>query len=146
MRWRTLIVVVAAALVFLLGAPPSAEAQSSAGVVWTQLQYAYTAADVTGFTLKNYVIGRLDPSESDTWTFPLRAGKEYVIVGACDEDCTDVDMTVMQGSAMVASDELNDDLPMVGFTAAKGENHEIVVKMYNCDAAYCYFGFGLFEN
>ncbi len=146
MRVRTLVVVAVSATVFLLSAPPSARAQSSAGVVWTQLQYAYTAADVTGFTLKNYVIGRLYPSESDTWTFPLRAGREYVIVAACDEDCSDVDMTVMQGSTTVASDELNDDLALVGFTAAEGGNHEIVVKMYNCDAAYCYFGFGLFEN
>jgi len=146
MRLRTLVVVAGSAMVFLAIAPSSARAQSSAEVVWMQLQNAYDAADLTGYTLKNYVIGRLDPSESDTWTFPLNAGTEYVIVGACDEDCTDVDVTVMQGSNTVASDELDDDLPVVGFTAGKGGNHEIVVKMYECDASYCYFGFGLFEN
>jgi len=146
MRLRTLVVIVASATVFLFSAPPTAEAQSSAQVVWSQLQDAYEAADLSGYTLQNYVIGRLDPNESDTWTFPLRAGTEYVIVGACDEDCTDVDVTVTQDSDTVASDALDDDLPVVGFVAGKGGNHEIVVKMYSCDAAYCYFGFGLFEN
>jgi len=100
MRLRTLVVVAGSAMVFLAIAPSSARAQSSAEVVWMQLQNAYDAADLTGYTLKNYVIGRLDPSESDTWTFPLNAGTEYVIVGACDEDCTDVDVTVMQGSKL----------------------------------------------
>ncbi|MFQ5529939.1 MAG: hypothetical protein ACE5FP_06260 [Gemmatimonadota bacterium] len=146
MRLRTLVVVVAVALMFALSSPPPVQAQSSANVVWTQMQSAYTAANLNGYTLRNYVIGRLDPSASDTWTFPLRAGKEYVIVGACDEDCTDVDVTVTQGSAQVASDVTTDDHPVVGFTAGKGGVHEIVIKMYSCDASFCYFGFGLFEN
>ena len=146
MRLRTLVVIAASAMVFLASTPSSAQAQSSAEVVWQQLQNAYNAADLTGYTLKNYVIGRLDPNESDTWTFPLSAGTEYVVVGACDEDCTDVDVSVTQDSNTVATDELGDDLPVVGFVAGKGGNHEIVVKMYNCDAVYCYFGFGLFEN
>ena len=146
MRLRTLVVVAVSAMVFLLSAPPSAQAQSSANVVWSQLQNAYDASDMTGFALQNYVIGRLNPNDSDTWTFELTAGKTYVIAGACDEDCSDMDLTVMQGSSEVASDVLTDDRPVVGFTAAKGGFHEIVIKMYNCDAAYCYFGFGLFEN
>lgn len=132
----------------LLGATASrTEAQSYAQQVWAQLQAAYDAANDDEFVLHNYIIGSLNGSGTDTWTFNLSKGTQYLVIGACDTDCSDIDMTVKSsGGDVVGSDTADDDVPIVRFTATSDDRFTIETKMYTCTENPCYYGFGIFRK
>ncbi len=136
-----------AAGLFLSASASHAEAQSYAQTVWSQLQGAYQHVNQNDYKLKNYIVGRLDASESDRWSFYLTAGKSYMVIGACDEDCSDIDMTVEDESGnVVAEDYAVDDVPVLRFTPSSSGRFTVDTSMYDCGASYCYFGFGIFEQ
>jgi hypothetical protein len=132
----------AAALVI----PGESNAQSYANTVWTQLQSAYDLAVRDGdYYLQNYIIGHSQESGSDSWTFPLSGGTEYMIIAACDEDCSDVDIAVYDSDGdTVASDVSADDVPVVRVTPNRDGQYSIEIKMYECSNEPCYWGFGVF--
>jgi hypothetical protein len=137
-------------LAFLLGTSAvsnTVTAQSYAVTVWNQLQATYDLlADSQEYQLVNYIVGKLGDSESDSWSFPLVAGREYFLMAACDEDCSDVDLDVSTGGNSIASDTATDDIPVLTFVARESGLHVINVKMYECSSEPCFWGLGLFEK
>lgn len=133
------------AVVGLAAAP--AEAQTYAETVWRQLQTAHEAAVAENYQLKNYIIGSLNNGNTDTWSFDLSTGRNYVIIGACDEDCSDLDITVKSATgSVVANDTATDDHPVVNFQPPRNGRYTVEIKMYSCSQNPCYFGFGLFRQ
>jgi hypothetical protein len=138
--------VVAVALLCVV--PASLSAQSYARQVWTQLQTAYDAvSDGSSFSLNNYVIGKLADGATDTWTFPLQRGKEYLILGVCDNDCADVDIVVkgLNGNVVVKDEDV-DDNPVTRFRVTTSGRFTVEIGMADCKDDPCFFGFGLFEK
>lgn len=135
-------------LSLLISVPASLNAQTYARQVWNQLQAVYDEiSDGSSFTLNNYIIGKLADGAKDTWTFPLTRGREYLIIGVCDNDCSDVDLTVKDGSgSVVVKDEGIDDTPVTRFRVTGSGRFTVEVTMADCDDAPCFFGFGLFEK
>jgi hypothetical protein len=89
----------------------------------------------------------MNQGATDRWTFRFDQGSEYGITGACDEDCSDLDIVVEDANGNVmASDEADDDFPVVFFTPRSGGNYTVNVKMYSCSQQPCYFGFGVFNR
>jgi hypothetical protein len=124
---------IAAAL--LVTSATQGEAQSYAQQVWSQLQKAHDA------------VGHLGEGNTDTWSFPMRANTEYIITGACDTDCSDLDITIKDASGkVVEKDTTTDDVPVVRFTPGSNAKYTVEVKMYSCSSAPCYFGFGVFQK
>jgi len=137
--------IVALALLVTSAAP--GEAQSYAQQVWNQLQKAHEAVGASDFTLQNYIIGHLGEGSTDTWSFPMRANTEYIIIGACDTDCSDLDITIKDANGkVVEKDTTTDDVPVVRFTPGSNAKFTVEVKMYSCSSAPCYFGFGVFPK
>jgi hypothetical protein len=126
----------------------SLHAQSYAVQVWNQLQRAYSdISDSSSFVLNNYIIGKLADGATDTWTFPLERGKEYLIIGVCDNDCADVDLAVKDDSGgLVVRDEEVDDTPVTRFRVISSGRFTVEVGMADCRDEPCFFGFGLFEK
>jgi hypothetical protein len=136
---------IAAAL--LVTSATQGEAQSYAQQVWSQLQKAHDAVGASDFVLQNYIIGHLGEGNTDTWSFPMRANTEYIITGACDTDCSDLDITIKDASGkVVEKDTTTDDVPVVRFTPGSNAKYTVEVKMYSCSSAPCYFGFGVFQK
>lgn len=134
-------------LALLFGGAESASAQSYAQQVWNQLQQVYDLAAGSDYTLRNYIIGHLADDGEDSWTFPLEGGSDYLITGACDNDCSDLDIVVRdEKGAAVAEDQTTDDVPVVRFDTRGSGRYTVEVKMYACSASPCYFGFGVFER
>ena len=132
----------AAALTIL---PGQATAQDAAGTVWTQLEAVYGWADDQGYSTRNYVIGKLDEDEKDTWTMTLYGGNDYLIIGACDGDCGDLDISVLdENDNVVARDTETDDVPVIELDLKEGGRYQFRVTMYECSVEPCYFGFGVF--
>jgi len=77
---------------------------------------------------------------SSRFTFNARAGVAYTVVGLCDANCTDVDLEVFSGSTSVGSDFLDDDVPIVMFTAERAGSYTVEITMATCSARNCRAG------
>jgi hypothetical protein len=89
--------------------------------------------------------GALDDGESEAVELSLDIGTEYQIVGACDEDCTDLDFVLYDGSGReVDSDLLEDDVPVVAVTVTRSGAFRLRVAMAACSEEPCRYGIGVF--
>jgi hypothetical protein len=78
--------------------------------------------------------------------FVLYSGFMYVFVGACDVDCSDVDLILRDASgAVVASDTATDDVPVITFEPRAG-TYTITVRMAACSAEPCRYGVAAFAR
>ena len=74
-------------------------------------------------------------------TYQLTAGRHYVFVGACDQDCTDVDMEILDGRGrQVANDTAADDRPVVGVTPPADGQYTVRIWLASCSREPCYVG------
>jgi hypothetical protein len=108
-------------------------------------QQGFTRSDViSNGTLR----GSLDDSESETSVVTLRAGVEYVLVGVCDEDCSDLDIVLYRSgnSDAVARDLLRDDAPIVRHTPEYTAEYRVYVSMADCDVDPCGYAVRVYER
>ena len=128
----------------------SATAQTYVNQVYTQLQATYQSIRQlgTGLQLEKMVVNKVRDDTSDGWTFYFSSSKTYYIVGACDNDCSDIDLYVKRDgtSYNVAKDEDDDDKPVVSFKPSISGKYQITMKMYNCTSTYCYQGFSIYSK
>jgi hypothetical protein len=77
----------------------------------------------------------------------LDLGVEYWIVGACDLDCSDLDLTLndLQGNELFA-DLLDDATPILTFTAPASGEHILRVSMVECSVEPCSFGYKVYRR
>ena len=141
--WKSALFCLGLSLGFLT---PSSVAQST-DQVWSQLSNQSTRAANEGFARFNYIIGYLDHDSEpvDNWPVYLSAGSSYRIVGVCDNDCTDVDLSLEDSKrTVVASDVLNDDLPIISFTPGTSATYWIRPTMAVCNTNPCGYGIAVF--
>jgi hypothetical protein len=135
------------ALALLVSSAQQGHAQSYAQQVWAQLQKMHEVVGASDYTLQNYVVGHLGESNTDSWTFTFKANTDYIITGACDNDCSDLDLTVKDGNGrVVEKDTTTDDVPVLRFRGGSNARYTVEVRMYACSSAPCYFGFGVFQK
>ena len=69
----------------------------------------------------------------------LRRGQTYVILGACDQDCTDVDLFLEDGSgAQLGEDTATDDYPIITVTPGRDGPFTARIALVNCSVEPCY--------
>jgi hypothetical protein len=74
-----------------------------------------------------------------TWRYSSR-GRQIVLAGVCDLDCSDLDLTVRDPRGrVVARDASVSDRPTVDFTVDRPGLYEVTVRMYSCDREPCFF-------
>ena len=75
----------------------------------------------------------------------FRSGRSYIILGVCDNDCSDVDLRLYgpDGSTVI-QDLATDDHPTLSFTAPSTGNYRLEVIMATCRQSPCYYGVQLF--
>ena len=94
------------AVVALATLPAAATAQSHANLVWDQLKRGYESNQAQGFSARNYIMGRMNDDATDTWSFTLTAGMTYKFWGACDGDCSDLDIELQDENGTVLESEI----------------------------------------
>lgn len=84
----------------------------------------------------------LEPGTDHRWTLPLTANTAYTFIGACDGDCTNVDIELisMTTGGVVASDMLPDDYPVVQFTPPADGQYMVRTLLQTCAIAPCFVG------
>ena len=113
----------------------------------------YLAGEVEPYVLNSWelVDSTVDTDLADNafYTFwaGLEAGSEYIFVGACDNDCSDIDMVVFDtNNQHVVSDFTGDDSPNLRMTAKQSGNHGVVISMANCKAEPCSIGLAILRR
>ena len=121
----------------LLAAPASADEWSE------QVQGLLEAAAKTyiekGYHYGGYFHeGSLDDGESERLTIRIGAGMESQLIGACDTDCSDLDLTLYDSSGKEVDSDLQlDDFPIVAALPSRDAVYTILVSMADCNAEPC---------
>src|SRR3954469_17358209 len=113
MRARVLTAGMALA-VAALAAPGAAQDQSTQ-LVDSLLTQARTMADARGLKPTGGVFkGGLNQGGDGSVSVDLQAGRTYTVIGVCDTNCSDFNLTLFDpAGATVVSDVLKDDTPVL---------------------------------
>ncbi len=117
-------------------------------VVRQQLEQVGQATERNGYTMATDIYqGRLDDDASTNLTVSLERGKDYVMWGVCDQDCTDIDLVIYDSDGdEVDSDLQTDDKPLVHVIPPRDGRYKIKVSMVACSANPCRYGVGLWSK
>jgi hypothetical protein len=86
--------------------------------------------------------------EDDTHAFvrALVGGTRYMIIGACDNECQDIDIALVASTGEVVDADFDrDPYPMVNITPPEDGEYRIVVSMFSCSIEPCYAGVRVLE-
>jgi hypothetical protein len=93
------------------------------------------------------VLGLLSADESEQLTLPLAAGRQYAIVGVCDEDCGNLDLVLARSARQeVASDRGEGNVPLVKVTTTLGGSYSLKVLMTSCRKGPCRYGIAVYSR
>ena len=133
--------------------PVLASAQDHRGIIDTQFDKAASAIAEQGFRVSQGVlpqdttVGLLPAGGNVMLEVNLRAGVNYMVVGTCDYDCSDMDLAAYTSAGDdLGSDVELDDVPVVSFRADRSGPYLISVSMPGCETDTCYFGFRIYNN
>lgn len=129
-----------------LGLMAAAPAQAQ-NVVSVQLDSAVAKMRQQGFApVGGPMTGSLNQSGSAQLQVALRAGVTYMIVGVCDQDCTDMDLVLSDAAGNVIDSDMElDDVPIVEFSG-RGGTYSLDVRMATCSVEPCGYGVRIFAQ
>jgi len=145
----------AAAPLLLVAAACGGRAQPSGGAAprgtYTTQVRGYlvrlaTNARNLGFTRNagGPVYGNLRDDATGSHQMTVTGGNEYILFGACDNDCTDVDLRIFDASGnLVMQDLAVNDTPTLQFRANGSGKYRVQVVMATCTRNPCYYGIQL---
>jgi hypothetical protein len=111
-------------------------------VLMDEMEFVREVAHEHGFVRTHDAVWEgLDEGEEYkfTWRYSGR-GREIGLVGVCDLDCSDLDLTVRDPRGRVVARDLSvTDRPTVDFTVDRPGLYEVTVRMYSCDREPCFF-------
>lgn len=124
--------------------PLSAQAQGDRWERHVREQLEQAAASLAangGGTVLATRLGMLNTDEPDSFTVTVHAGTRYIVLGACDADCSRLGLVVSDGASHdVAADRAGDNTPLVRVTAGKTASYRIRTVMERCGMNPCRYG------
>jgi hypothetical protein len=89
--------------------------------------------------------GALQQGQTSSLPATLNVGVQYQIVGVCDQDCSDLDLTLVdQNNNVISQDTSSDNQPTVSVAPTWTGPFTVHVQMYQCTVQPCYFAVALF--
>ena len=142
---RTISIISAASL--LLAGVPAAAQQGWTSLRELLLEQATTTMAGKGFLPEGDLYeGSLDDDGTERIDLTLDRGVEIVLLGFCDYDCKDLDLTLYdEAGNEVTTDVLTDDAPLLQLTPTSKGNDRLVVTMAICNDEPCRYGVQAFE-
>jgi hypothetical protein len=81
------------------------------------------------------------------WSVYLREGLNYRVYGACDNDCSDLDMEIYGADGHLADrDVTTNDTPYVQITASQSGRHYVRIWLYQCSNQPCFIAARVVEG
>src|SRR5687768_16329712 len=148
MRFSSLVLPAAATV--LLAVPAQAQPESDEWMqrVHAQLQEATTTVASEGYQpLGQTFTGDLNAGASQEHLLQLPAGAALLIVGVCDQDCTDLDLWLYSPTGqLLDSDIAVDAVPVVQLDSPTPGMYKVKVDMSTCSSAPCRYGIAIFTR
>lgn len=143
----------AALLMAAVFAPVPLAAQGHREVVTVQLDATNTLMVAQGYARDVLAISSgaqvgLMPAGGVIYlTIELEEGSRYLINGACDYDCTDLDLHLLDAEGDVVAEDIEmDDIPLLDFVAPAGRSFLLGISMASCSDDYCFFGYQILKG
>jgi serine/threonine-protein kinase len=96
---------------------------------------------------KDYYFNTLAEGKNNTVEFTLEEGVKYTLMGACDRDCSDIDIALLdEASNEIAADVLADDYPTIVTTPGQSGRFFMTITMADCAASTCVYGVGVYRT
>lgn len=93
------------------------------------------------------VTGDLREGENSIISMKLQQGFKYMMVGACDADCADLDFFLYDSAqALLAEEQEVDDLPVLVYSPPETMDVTLRVRMYSCNVEPCSYGVAVFRD
>jgi hypothetical protein len=105
-----------------------------------------SAAIGPGYVRVGDYTGYLHEGRTSHTNVRLEGGRTYIIVGACDDDCGDLDLELTGVWGVRAIDLEYDALPHVAVDNRYTTNNTVVVTMEHCAIEPCAYGFAVFRS
>ncbi len=148
---RLALTLLAAALLAACGGARSRTSASSGMSEYTQQVAGYLSrlndnTQKAGFkrVVAGPVYGSLNDDAEGTHDMTVVGGNDYVLFGACDNDCTDLDLLIYDPDGdLVRRDVEADDRPVLIFSPRKSGKYKIKVVMAVCRDEPCRYGLQL---
>jgi S1-C subfamily serine protease len=116
-------------------------------VVREQLDATTQVAASNGYQAGGESFGAVAQGAVESLDVQLDAAQDYLIVGACDNDCTDLDLALVDAAGTsIASDTATDDKPVLQFAGPGNGSYRLLVTMATCPAAPCRYGVRVFNK
>jgi hypothetical protein len=128
--------------------PASAQYDPWTDQVRAQLINSAIAAGYSGMDLSHEpYTDALYNGQNSVVDLELDGGMTYVIVGACDVDCSDLDLRLFDENWNVVDDDrLANDRPIVAVTPRHTAVFHARATMARCQSSPCAMGFGVFSR
>ena len=99
-----------------------------------------------GYTMTHRIYtGSLNQGRNEMVSLQLEIGTEYQIMGACDTDCSDLDLVLYDAAGNQIDEDVEmDDAPIVTVAPRRTATYRVKVVMANCSAEPCRYGIGVF--
>ena len=92
-------------------------------------------------------VGSLNDGQAERLTVQLDAGTEYLIIGACDNDCSDLDLELYNRTGgMIAQDIQADDIPVLRVEPSRSGSYQVRAIMAECSREPCRYGVGVYGD
>ena len=106
------------------------------------------AESASGFTLVGDVeTGSLLENRQVIIPLELVTGSDYMIVGFCDPDCTDLDLAILDSEGNeLDSDHLPDPQPLLLVSPETSGGYQVRLDMVACSAEPCVYAVGVFQG
>jgi hypothetical protein len=121
-------------------------ARSSPDLIAAQFRTVDSVFRIVGMSRVGGIVrGSLNQSEVAPHPGTFDPGADYLIVGRCDVDCTDLDLELSSSDgSVVAEDREADDKPYVRFRARSG-SYRLRVIMSSCQIEPCAYGLRVYR-
>ena len=90
--------------------------------------------------------GTLNTGESATFSIALPAGTEIALTGVCDDDCTDIELSLSTNGYDIDAARGGGNAPIVRVTPATPTTYTVTVRMASCRVNPCWFAVGVFRQ
>jgi hypothetical protein len=90
--------------------------------------------------------GTLNTGESATFSITLPAGAESALAGVCDDDCTDLDLSLSTNGYDIDAARGGGNAPIVRVTPTAQTTYTVTVRMASCRVNPCSFGIAVFRQ
>jgi hypothetical protein len=136
----------ALALTMAASVPAVAVDRSYSRELQGQVETAKVALAPLGFKLERVFSGSLRQGHDGWAAVRLRPGREYRILGRCDDGCDGLDLFLVREEKAVESDVSHDTLPYLAHQPARLDFYRVTARMAECASDRCRFAVAVFSR